>query len=90
MVMYWSPKPQDMSGRASYAETLYSLAEWLRRTHQDTRKRCTPYVMTDPNDRMGVTRNDEEDQAVTGNFSPKEKARQLPCSETSCRKKGWP
>ena len=89
MVMYWSPKPPDMSGRASYAETLYSLAEWLRRTLQDTRKRSTPYVMTDPNDRMGVTRNDEEDQAVTGNFSPKEKARQLPCSETSCRKKGW-
>ena len=90
MVMYWSPKPQDTSGRASYAETLCSLAEWLRRTLQDTRKRSTPYVMTDPNDRMGVTRNDEEDQAVTGNFSPKEKARQLPCSETSCRKKGWP
>ena len=48
-----------MSGRASYAETLYSLAEWSEGHFRIRAKEARPYVMTDPNDRMGVTRNDE-------------------------------
>ena len=63
IVIYWPPKPQDMSSRASYVETLYGLAEWLRKTLQDTHKRSTPYIMTNLNDLM-------EDPAVTGNLSP--------------------
>ena len=70
IVMYWPPKPQDMSSRASYAETLHSLAEWLRKTLQDTPKGCTPCIMTDLSDWMGVPRNDKEDQAVTGDLFP--------------------
>ena len=70
MVLYWAPKPQDMSSRVSYAETLHGLPEWLRKTLQDTPRRSTPYIITDLNDRMGVFRNNEEDKAVTrGLFS---------------------
>ena len=70
IVMYWLPKPQDASSRATYAETPYRLGGWLRKTLQDTPKRSTPYIMTDLNDRMGVTRNDDENQAVTGDLLP--------------------
>ena len=44
----------DANSRATYAETLYCLAGWLRRTLQDTPKRSTLYIMTDLDDRMGV------------------------------------
>ena len=70
MVLYWPPKFQDMSSRASYAETLHGVPEWLRKTLQDTPRRGTRYIITDLNDRMGVSRNDEEDQAVTGDLFP--------------------
>ena len=49
-IMYWPPKPKDATSRAAYAETLYGLAEWLRKTLQDTPKRSTFYIMRDLND----------------------------------------
>ena len=36
IVMCWSPKPKDATSRAAYAETLYGLAEWLRKTTSRT------------------------------------------------------
>ena len=72
IVMYWPPKPHDASGRVTCAETLHGLAGWLRKTLRDT-KRSTPCIMTDVNDRMGVPRNDTENQAVTRDFLPEKK-----------------
>ena len=64
-VMFLAPKPKDASSRAARAETLCGLAEWLRKTLQDTPRRSTPYMMTDLNHWMSITRSDdEEDQAV--------------------------
>ena len=54
IVMYCPPTPQDPGSRAAYAETLYCLAGWLRKTFQDIPKRSTPYIMTDLNNRVGV------------------------------------
>ena len=42
IVMYWPPKPKDAASRATCAETVRSLAEWQRKTLQNTPKRSTP------------------------------------------------
>ena len=67
----WPPKPTDATSRAAFAETVYGLAGWLAKTLQDTPKRSTPRIMTDTNDRMGIPRDDdEEDHSVTGDPFP--------------------
>ena len=45
--------------------------------------------MTDLNDRVGVPTNDDENQAVTGTFHPKEKGQRPHYSGASCRKRRW-
>ena len=64
IVTYWSPKPNDVASRAAQAETLHSLAEWLRKRLHNTQNEAL-------NDRMGIARDDDdEDQAVTGDLFP--------------------
>ena len=46
-----------------------------QKTLQDTPRRSRPYNMTDFNDRMGVPRNDYENQAVTGKPVPGKRRR---------------
>ena len=82
-VMYCTPKLQHASSRASNAETLFCLARCLRKTLQDTSKRSTPHIMTDLTGRVGVLRNDDENEPVTGDVDQKEKGWRLPYSGTS-------
>ncbi len=42
IVMSWLSKPKDAASTAACAVTLYSLAEWLRKTLQDTRNSGRP------------------------------------------------
>ena len=69
IVIYWSPKPQDASTQATYAETRHCLVGWVRLTIQDTPKRSTLHH-DGPQRSDGRSRNDDENQAVTRDLLP--------------------
>ena len=58
-VMYWPSKTENPASRALHAETLYSLAQWIRKTPQETPKRSTPYTITNLNIKMGFAGDDD-------------------------------
>ena len=60
-----SLKPSHRAENKSYENILDEISDWLRETQQITPQRSTPFTMTDLSDKMRLTIEEDEDQAVT-------------------------